>query len=164
MAPGETREAKAAAEPVKIPFRDMIPYLVFYRDVTDEQFQLLFSQLKPWGVPIPVYHRRANMRHLDARGQKWFYMGPGSGPSIDRVVLRACRSRAVKQFRHVLVPPAYAQQRAMRMHLCHQHVPHELYDKAVTEEAGDAFAVDERVTDEEVPVITRHQDTHACMV
>ena len=40
-APGETGEATAAAEPVELPVRDMIPYLVFHRDVTDEQFQQL---------------------------------------------------------------------------------------------------------------------------
>ena len=49
-APRETGEATAAAEPVEPPVRNMIPYLVFYRDVTDEQFQQLVSQLKPWGV------------------------------------------------------------------------------------------------------------------
>ena len=35
---GETGEATAAAEPVEPPVSNMIPYLVFYRDVTDEQF------------------------------------------------------------------------------------------------------------------------------
>ena len=129
----------------------MIPYLVFYLDVIDENFQQLVSQLKPWGVPLLVYDRRDNMRHLETRGQKGFYMGPGSGPSMDGAFLGAGGSRAVKQFRHVLVPPAYAQQHAMRMHLGHQHAPPELYDKAVTEAAGNAFAVDERVADEEVP-------------
>ena len=79
----------------------MIPYLVFYRDVTDEQFQRLVSQLKPWGVPVLVYHRRDTMRHKETRGQKRFYMGPGSGPSMDRVFLGTGGSRAVKQFRHV---------------------------------------------------------------
>ena len=40
----------------------------------------------------------------------------------------------------------------MRMHLGHQHmhVPPDLYDRADTEAAGDAFAIDERVADEEV--------------
>ena len=51
-----------------------------------------------------------------------------------------------EQFRHVLVPPAYAQQHAMR----HQHVPPELCDRAETEAAGDAFAVNEREADEAV--------------
>ena len=89
------------------------------------------------------------MRHLETRGQKGLYMGPGSGPSMDRVFLETCGSRAVKQFRHVLVPPAYAQQHAM--HLRHQHVPPELYDRAETEAAGDAFAVDERAAVKKVP-------------
>ena len=56
LSPGETGEAKATAEPVELPVRDMIAYLVFYRDVTDEQFQQLVSQLKPWwctGAGIP---------------------------------------------------------------------------------------------------------------
>ena len=68
-APAETAEAKAAAEPVEAPVRDMIPYLVFFRDVTDERFQQLVSQLKPGGVPVLVYHRRDNMRHL-VRGDR----------------------------------------------------------------------------------------------
>ena len=67
---------------------------------------------------------------------------------MDRVFLGTGASRSVKQFRHVLVPPAYAQQHAMRMHLGHQHAPHEPYDRAVTENAGDVFAVEERVADE----------------
>ena len=60
---------------------------MFYRNVTDEQFQQLVSQLKPWGIPVLVYHRRDNMRHLETRGQNGFCMGPGSGPSMDRVFL-----------------------------------------------------------------------------
>ena len=150
-APGNTGEATAAGEPVELPLRDMIPYLVFYRDVTDEQFQQMVSQRKPWGVPVLAFHRRDNMRHLETRGQKRFSMGPGPRPSMDRVFLGAGGSRAVKQFRHVLVLPAYAQQHAMRMHMHHQHAPPELYDRAETDAAGDAFAVDERAADEAVP-------------
>ena len=40
-APGEQRDAaaaQAAAESPKVPVRDMIPYLAFHRDVTDEYF------------------------------------------------------------------------------------------------------------------------------
>ena len=36
---------------------------------------------------------------------------------MDRVVLKNEGTGAVKQFRHVLVPHAFAQQHAMRMHL-----------------------------------------------
>ena len=41
---------------------------MFYRDVTDEQFQQLVSQLKPWGLPVLVFHRLDDMRHLETRG------------------------------------------------------------------------------------------------
>ena len=64
---------------------------MFDRDVTDEQFQQLVSQLKLWGVPVLVYHRRDNLGHLDTRGQKGFYMGPESGLSMDRVFLGQAR-------------------------------------------------------------------------
>ena len=75
---------------------------------------------------------------------------------MDRVFLGPGGSRAVKQFRHVLVPPAYAQQHAMRMHLGHLHVPPDLYDRAETEAAGDAFAVDKRAADEKFPYSDEH--------
>ena len=83
--PGEQGDAAAqpAADSLEVPVRDMIPYLAFHRDVTDEYFKQLVGQLKPWGVPVFVYHRRDNMRHLETRSQKGFYMGPGSGPSMD---------------------------------------------------------------------------------
>ena len=88
--PGEQgdAEAQAAAESLEVPVRDMIPYLAFHRGTSDEYFKQLVGQLKPWGVPVFVYHRRDNMRHLDTRSQKGFYKGPGSGPSMDRVFLK----------------------------------------------------------------------------
>ena len=55
----------------------------------------------------------------------------------------------MKQFMHALVPPAFAQQHAMRMHMERKHALAELYDRAVTEDAGDAFAVDKRVATEQ---------------
>ena len=113
--------AQATADSLEVPARDMIPYLAFHRDVTDEYLKQLVGQLKPWGVPVFVYHRRDNMRHLDTRSQKGFYMGPGSGPSMDRVFLKNGGTGAVKQFRHVLVPPALAQQHAVGMHLAAEH-------------------------------------------
>ena len=57
------------------------------------------------------------MRHLEERGVQGFYMGAGSGPSMERVFLREPGSGAVKQFRHVLVPPALAQKHAIRMYM-----------------------------------------------
>ena len=66
----------------------MIPYLMFHRDVSNEEFQRLADQLKPWGVPCFVYGRREHMRQLEERGVQGFNMGPGSGPSMERVLLR----------------------------------------------------------------------------
>ena len=57
---------------LEVPVRDMIPYLKFHRDISDEYFKQLVGQLKPRGVPVFVYHRRANMRHLETRSQKGF--------------------------------------------------------------------------------------------
>ena len=114
--------------------REMIPHLAFHRDGTDEYFKQLAGQLKPWGVPVFVYHRRDNMRHLETRSQKGFYMGPGSGPSMDRVFLKNEGTGAVKQFRQVLVPPAFAQQHAMRMHLAVGQYPPPQYEKGTHEE------------------------------
>ena len=110
-------QKKKKAAPPKIPIQNMIPYLVFHRDVTNEEFRLLSEQLKPWGVPCFVYGRREHMRHLEERGVQGFYLGPGSGPSMERVFLREPGSGAVTKYRHVLVPPALVQKHAIRMHL-----------------------------------------------
>ena len=123
--------------------RDMILYLAFHRDTSDEYFKQLVGQLRRRGVPVFVYHRRDNMRHLDTRSQKGFYMGPGSGPSMDRVFLKHGGTGTVKQFRHVLVPPAFAQQHAMRMNLAVEHYPPPLYEKGThkDERMGTVFQV-----------------------
>lgn len=72
---------------------------------------------------------------------------------MDRVYLRHGGSRAVKLFRHVLVPPTFAQQHAMRMHLDAEHYLPSQYDRAVEEETGDAFAVNDRDMGEQVPCL-----------
>ena len=86
------------------------------------------------------------MRHLETRSQKEFYMGPGSGPSMDRVFLKNGGAGALKQFRHVLVPPAFAQQHAMRMHLAVEEYPPPQYegDTHENERLGNMFHVHER--------------------
>ena len=45
---------KAAADPLEVPVRDMIPYLAFHRGVTDEYFKQLVGQLKPEGTSFCV--------------------------------------------------------------------------------------------------------------
>ena len=61
-------------------------------------------------------------------------MGPVSGPSMDQVFLKNGGTGTVKQFRHVLVPPAFAKQHAMRMHLAVEHYPPPLYEKGTHED------------------------------
>lgn len=128
-----------------------MPFLVFHRDEADKVFQQLVGPLKPWGVLVCVYRRRDNLRHLKTRGEKGFYIKLGSGCSMDPVCLREGVSGAVEQFRHVLVPPVFAQQHAMRMHLGDKEYPPVLYDREAQEDAGDVFAVDDREVTDQAP-------------
>ena len=149
--PGGLQQKKKAA-PTEIPIHDTIPYLVFHRDVSNEEVRHLADQLKPWGVPSFVCGCREHMRHLEERGVQGFYMGLGSGPSMERVFLRKPSSGAVKQQMHVLVPPALVQEHALRMYMSdvmkrpewgQMYIIHEF------EEPGTSFAVHERDVNEQ---------------
>ena len=149
--PGGLPQKKKAA-PSEIQIHDMTPYLVFHRGVTNEEFRRLADQLKPWGVPCFVYGCREHMRHLEERGVQGFYMGPGLGPSMERVFLREPGSGAVKPYRHVLVPPALVQKHATRMYMSEVMQPPEwspLYVSREYEEPGTNFAVQERDVNEQ---------------
>ena len=130
----------------------MVSYIVFHRDVTNEELQRLADQLKPWGVPCFVYGRRKHMRHLEERGVQGFYMGPGSGPSMERVFLREPGSGAIKQHRHVLVLPALVQKHAIRMYMSDVMQRPKwgpMYVSREYEEPGTSFAVQERDVNEQ---------------
>lgn len=132
----------------------MIPYLPFHRDVTNEDFQRLVRQLKPWGVPCFAYPRRDHLRHLETRGEKGYYVGSGTGPSIDRAYLWEENAGALKQFRHAPVPPAWAQKHAMRFHLFDQEAKLDvdpLYVRTDTEVADEEFCVHDRDKFEQAP-------------
>ena len=134
----------------------MIPYLLFHQDVTNELFRRLAEQLKPWGVPCFVYGRREYMRHLEEKGVQGFYMGPGSGRSMEQVFLREPRSRAIKHYRHVLVPPALVQKHALRMYMSDVMKQPEwgpMYVSREYEEPGTRFAVHERDVNEQPAVL-----------
>ena len=62
---------------------------------------------------------------------------------MDRVFLKNGGTGVVKQFRNVLVPPAFAQQHAMRMHLAAEHYRTALYERGIHEEerTGTVFDV-----------------------
>ena len=61
-------------------------------------------------------------------------MGPRLGPSMDRVLLKNGGTREAQQTRHVLVPLAFAQQHAMRMHLAAEQHPPASYERGIHEE------------------------------
>ena len=149
--PGGFQKKKKAAPP-EIPIQDIIPYLVFHRDGTNEEFRHLADQLKPWGVSCFVYGRREHMRHLEDRGVQGFYMGLGLGPSMEREFLREPGSGAVKQYMHVLVPPALVQKHAIRMYMSEvMQRPdwNPLYVRRDNEEPGTSIAVHERDVNEQ---------------
>ena len=88
----------------------------------------------------------------EERGAQGFYMGPGSGPSMERVFLRELGSGAVKQYRHVLVPPALVQKHAIRMYMSDVMERPEWGPMNVSreyEESGTSFAVHERDVNEQ---------------
>ena len=110
------------------------------------------DQLKPWGAPDFVYGRREHMRQLEEKGAQGFYMGPGSGASMERVYLREPGSGAVKRYRHVLVPPALVQKHAIRMYMSDVMKRPEwgpIYVSHEYEEPGTSFAVQERDVNEQ---------------
>lgn len=64
---------EAAQHPLgEIPLRDMIPYLVFHCDATNEEYLRLIHQFKPWGLPCFAYPRHDHLRHLNTRGEKGY--------------------------------------------------------------------------------------------
>ena len=149
--PGGLPQKKKAVPP-EIPIQDMVPHLVFHRDVTNEEFRRLADQVQPWGVPCFVYGRREHIRHLEERGVQGFYMGPGSDPSMEHVFLREPGSGAVKQYMHVLVPPALVQKHAIRMYMSdvmQRPKWNPLYVSREYEEPGTSFAVQERDVNEQ---------------
>ena len=80
--------------------RDIIPYLSFWRDVSNERFQRLLKQQRPFGTPIMVYPRVDDPGKLEARGVPGFWVGAGAGPSMQRVFTNDVprgRVRAVRQ-------------------------------------------------------------------
>ena len=63
--------------------RRCIPYLLYYGDVTDDTFRLLVQQMRPFGVQVIVYPRRASLHHLEERGVLSYgvFMDPGMVPA-----------------------------------------------------------------------------------
>ena len=84
--------------------RRCISYLLYYDDVTDDTFRLLVQQTRPFGVQVIVCPRRTLFHHLEERGVMGHFMGPGDGPSMDRVYITKGTGATVRQYRHVVTP------------------------------------------------------------
>ena len=97
--------------------RRCIPYLLYYGDVTDDEFRLLVQQMRPFGVQGIVYPRRASLQHLEERGLMGYFMGPGDGPSMDRVYIIRDTGSTVRQYRHVVTPLVCLEMHAALMHV-----------------------------------------------
>ena len=72
--------------------------------MSEEAFGLLVEQMRPFGVRVVAYPRRDDLKHLEARGVIGFFMGPGDGPSMDRVYVKSTTKSTVRQYRHVVTP------------------------------------------------------------
>ena len=96
--------------------RRCIPYLLYYGDVTDDTFRLLVQQMRPFGVQVIVYPRRASLKHLEERGIMGYSMGPGDSPSMDRVYTSRPTGATVRQYRHVVTPLVCLEMHAALMH------------------------------------------------
>ena len=84
-------------------FRRCVLYLLYHVDLSEEAFGLLVEQMRPFGVRVIAYPRRDDLKHLEARGVIGFFMGPGDGPSMDRVYVKSTTKSTVRQYRHVVV-------------------------------------------------------------
>ena len=96
--------------------RRCIPYLLYYGDVTDDMFCLLVQQMRPFGVQVIFYPRRASLQHLEERGIMGYFMGPGDGPSMDPVYISWPTGSTVRKHRHVVTPLVCLEMHAALMH------------------------------------------------
>ena len=73
--------------------------------------------MRPFGVQVLVYPRRASLQHLEERGLMGYIMGPGDGPSMDRVYITRDTGSTVRQYRHVVTPLVCLEMHAALMHV-----------------------------------------------
>ena len=85
--------------------------------MTDDEFRLLVQQMRPFGVQVIVYPRRASLQHLEERGLMGYFMRPGDGPSMDRVYITRDTGSTVRQYRHVVTPLVCLEMHAALMHV-----------------------------------------------
>ena len=132
--------------------------LLYCEDVSEQAFGLLLDQMRPFGVRIFVYPRRDDLKHLEARGVIGFSMGPGNGPSMDRVYVNSTTKSTVRQYRRVVTPGICLEEYAMKLHSSELQAASEMSDEQVLADQQELpdferalFEVDARDTDEVLP-------------
>ena len=72
--------------------------------------------MRLFGVQVIVNPRRASLQHLAERGIIGYFMGPGDGPSMDRVYISRPTGATVRQYRHGVPPLVCLEMHASLMH------------------------------------------------
>ena len=126
--------------------------------MSEEAFGLLVEQMRPFGVSVVAYPRRDDLKHLEARGVIGFFMGPGDGPSMDRVHVKSTTKSTVRQYRHVVTPRVCLEEYAMKLHCSELHTASDMSDEQVLADQEELpeferglFEVDARHPDEVLP-------------
>ena len=65
------------------------------------------------------------------RGVPGFFMGPGDGPSMDRVYVKSTTKATVCQYRHVVTPRVCLEEYAMTLHCSELHTAPDVSDEQV---------------------------------
>ena len=157
-APAEQGEAAAqtAAESPEAPVRDMIPYLVFLSRCNRRGVPAVGRPAETMGgASVCVPPGRQHTPPADPQPEGVLHgarVRTQQGPSVfERWGFGSCQavqtcSRAAR----------IVQQHAMRVYLDAEYCPPALSDRNVAEEAGNAFAVDDRDVGEQVPYSDEH--------
>ena len=139
-------------------FRRCVPYLLYYGDVSEEAFGLLVEQMRHFGVRVVAYPRRDDLKHLEARGVIGFFMGPGDGPSMDRVYVKSTTKSTVRQYRHLVTPRVCLEEYAMKLDCSELHTASDMSDEQILADEQELpdferglFEVDARDPDEVLP-------------
>ena len=112
-------------------FRRCFACLLYYGDVSEEAFGLLVEQMRPFGVRVVAYPRSDDLKHLEACGVIGFFMGPGDGPSMNRVYVKSTTKSTVRQYRHVVTHRVCLEEYAMKLHCSELHTASDVSDEQV---------------------------------
>ena len=113
---------------------------------------MLVKQMRPFVVQVIVFPPRTSLYHLETRGVKGYFVGPGDGPNMDRVYIRKGTGAIVRQYRHVVTPLVCLEMHATPLHCANLSIlteagaaAHLAGDQAaITANASGVFGVAER--------------------